>query len=147
MITVAFKSPYDPKIFVKLSVPNSLTLSELREASSLSVRALDSVKDASTFGRYPLCPAGALGLMILTKCSPITDEPAIMGMLGGYSFVRQIQKKLEGRDAVDKELMKDSLEQFKIKYGPQFKLYVLQRLDSIEAPWKNTLLGYISDVL
>lgn len=144
MITVAFRSPYEPKVFVKLEVPNALSLQELRQAGALSVEALAAARGEALFDRYPLCAAGALGLMILSKCCVAADEAAITGMLGGYSFVKQAKAKLETRE-MNEELMEDAVHQFAVKYGPQFKRFALQRLSGEHAPWVAKMMRLIEE--
>jgi hypothetical protein len=134
MIRVAFRSPYDPKVFVRIEVPHTLSLQELRQAGDLSAKALAAARGEGLFDRYPLCAAGALGLMILSKCCPASDEAVVTGLLGGYSFAKQAKSKLESRE-LNEELMADAIEQFKVKYGPHFVRFAVQRLGAEHAPW------------
>lgn len=143
LVSVAFRSPYDPKVFVKIEAPNILSLQELRRAGELSGTALSIVRGKAEFDhRYPFGPAGALGLVILSRCCTAQDDVVVSGLLGGYSFVRQMKGKLETKE-VDEELMADSARQFRTKYGPHFKRFVLQWLNSEHAPWASKMIGLV----
>jgi hypothetical protein len=142
MIKVAFRSPYNPKLFIKLSVPSTVSLQELREAGALSEKALAAVRGEAVLGDYPLGAAGALGLMILSKCCPVEEDELVTGVLGGFSFVKQLQSKLNDKE-IDDALMADSVKKFRIKYGPHFKKFATDRLYAVHAPWKERMLKHL----
>ena len=145
MITVAFKSPYDPKRFVKLSVPNSLSLHELRESGKFSVKALSAANGVTReFADYPLCSAGALGLMILSKCCSPEEDPIVMGMIGAFSFAKQTKSKLENR-GIDEEMMIEAINHFKVKYGCHFKKFASERLGAELAPWRDRMMRLLEE--
>lgn len=134
-ILVAFRSPYDPKIFVRVPVPHGVTVASIREASANAVRALAVVKGQSTFGDYPLTQTGAIGLLVLTHAMMgkdiETDDSVASGMLGALSFARQTIKKLDDNVTIQKRDFDSAVQTFIDKYGPHFKRFIIERFHGL----------------
>lgn len=149
MIPVTFRAANDPKkkALVRVMVPADLfTLKELREAGNLSTVAYGAIAEPRAFASYPTTPAGALGLMILSKSCPAggPEEDAIAGMVGTVSFIRQARRKFEGK-LVPSKLVAASIEFYKIKYGPMVTTYIGERLASESGEWRERIGQIVKD--
>lgn len=147
MIQVAFKSPYNPKVFVRVEIPNSFSLQELRDASRHSITALNIIKhlEEDLFETYPIVSSGALGLLILSRTCTKEEEPYVMGMVGAFSFTRQMEERMKKLMPItfDSAAVLASLNIFETKYGPQFYRFVKAKFMNGGAPWRERMLECI----
>ena len=134
---IAVRSPYESEGFVKIEKMPNINTSVLEDAIRYAEVALDVINERAGFETYPLSIAGSYGLYILSKAMPPekieTDDVKLSGMLGGFSFVKQVLLKLEASIGIPHREFVESVEYFNKKYGRMFPKYAVARLTGLAA--------------
>lgn len=129
---VAFRSPYNPKLLVRVPIPSGVTVASLKEASRFAVLALAIIRGKELFSTYPLSQNGAIGILVLSRSMSAedakSDDTPASAMLGALSFVRQTLEKLESGVTIPKREFDTAVATFEKKYGALFPKYAAQRL-------------------
>jgi len=137
MQTVAFRSPYDRKMMVRIEVPRDSSVRSLGKASANAELALEIAEGKKSFSDYPLDSSGVIGLAILGGCMKEEDDVAISGMSGALSLARQIGPMIERNYPINITSMKGAYLQFEEKYGPMFGKYANEVMDGMIIDFAN----------
>jgi hypothetical protein len=128
MQTVAFRSPYDRKMMVRIEVPRGSSVHSLGKASDCAAMALEVAEGKRSFEEYPTSIAGVLGLAVLAASMREEDDVAVSGMTGALSFARQIEPMIERNHPLNASKLRGSCSSFSAKYGPSFVRYAVEKL-------------------